>query len=164
MKLENISPVISLGVERAIFAARRTALLFDRGTLVGWCVSKSSELLAAMDIPLEVVRSIVALPTAILQVRIDEVTRSNDLVAAERDLISLQRQYLAFLLNGNATSSPLPDKKKVALKADQTKAPAALTDFDFAADTKRQAASFDDFSQVCTPPKAALNHTPGSKT
>ena len=99
LRLENISPGISVGLERALFATRRTALLFDRGALRGWCVSKQSELLAAMNIPLEVVRSIVALPTAILQVRIDEVTKSEQLVAAEKSLIVTQQQYIKYLLD-----------------------------------------------------------------
>jgi hypothetical protein len=96
---ENISPVISVGVQRAVFAARRTALLFDRGTLVGMCVSKTSELLAATEIPLEVVRSIVALPSQVLLVKIDDLQKTKELVAAETSLISLQQQYLAYLAN-----------------------------------------------------------------
>src|SRR6202035_5830097 len=88
-----------VGVKRAVFATRRTALLFDRGTLVGMCVRKSSELLAATDIPLEIVRSIVALPSQILLVRIDQVTKDQTLADAENKLISLQQQYLAYLAN-----------------------------------------------------------------
>src|SRR5262249_6772478 len=42
LRMENISPVVSVGVDRAIFAKRRTALLFDRGTLVTMCVAKTS--------------------------------------------------------------------------------------------------------------------------
>jgi hypothetical protein len=169
LRLENISPVVSLGVERAIFSARRTAFLFDRGTLVGWCVSKKSELLAAMEIPLEVVRSIVALPTAILQVRIDEVTRSNDLAAAERDLISIQRQYISFLLNPNLTTSPLPNKQKDDLTAADTQKPSlqALADsFGFQTESQRQAAAFgSSFNSVCAaPPRATQVPAPGSRT
>ena len=153
LKLENISPVLSLGVERAIFSARRTAFLFDRGALVGWCVSKRSELLAAMEIPLEVVRSIVALPSAVLMVRIDEVTKNNELLSAERDLIKVQRQYISFLLDPKATTSPIPSKSKDTTPL-PTKAPSLPKDFNFKTDTERQAPEFQDFSEVCTQPKA----------
>ena len=115
-----------------------------------------------MDIPLEVVRSIVALPTAILQVRIDEVTRSNDLIAAEKNLIATQRQYIAFLLDPKVMSSPLGDKEKPELVAKDTQRPAFFTDF--ATDGARQAKVFDEFGQVCKDPKAAQILTGGSKT
>jgi hypothetical protein len=162
LKLENVSPVLSLGVERAIFSARRTAFLFDRGALVGWCVSKKSELLAAMEIPLEVVRSIVALPTAVLMVRVDQVTKNNELLGAERDLLKLQRQYIGFLLDSKATTSPLGTKNKDTNFG--TKGPELPKDFNFATDTARQA-DFAEFKEVCAqPPKAAQIAIPGSKT
>jgi hypothetical protein len=152
LKLENISPVVSIGVNRAIFSARRTAFLFDRGVLVGWCVSKRSELLSAVEIPLEVVRSIVALPTQVLQVRIDEVTKSNELLRAQTDLIKLQRQYISYILD------PKADKPTSTQKASTNPAlptpPAAVFDPAFVGDGAREAPA-TGFDQVCADPTSA---------
>jgi hypothetical protein len=102
VSLENISPILSLGVDRALFTQKRIGLTFDKGSLQRVCIHKKSEALAAVEIPLEVVKSIVKLPTEILQIQYDEVTQSQKLVKAQTDLLRAQDQYLALL---NSTSS-----------------------------------------------------------
>jgi hypothetical protein len=149
LKLENISPVISLGVERAIFSARRTAFLFDRGALTGWCVSKKSELLAAVEIPLEM-----------FMVRIDQATKSDELMGAERDLLKLQRQYIQYLADPKATK-PTTDAKGGALTGVESPADAVFTPA-FQAEGDRQAAVFDEFNPVCAAP--AQSPIPGVKS
>jgi hypothetical protein len=152
VKMENISPVVSVGVDRAIFSARRTALVFDRGVLVNMCVSKRSELLAVAEIPLEVVRSIVALPAAIITVRIDEVTKSRELMGVERDLIRLQRQYIEYLADPNKTPPTYGTGKDGSIFP---AAPAvAVFDPAFVDEATRQAKD-DDFGQICAQPGPA---------
>jgi hypothetical protein len=148
VRLENISPVISLGISRAIFAARRTALLFDRGALVGLCVSKKSELQAAVEIPLEVVRSIVALPTEILLVRIDEVKGQQQLLEVETQVIAMQKQLIAFLADPTK-QKPTYSGTPGAIGA--ARPGAAVFDPDFLSEATR-AASESEFSQVCAEP------------
>lgn len=150
VKLENISPVISIGVSRAVFANRRTALLFDRGALVSFCVSKGSEVEGAVEIPLEVVRSIVALPTQIVMVRIDEATKGAELLRAERDLINVQQQYIDFLADPKKKFEG--NQKFKALEADALKL-SSSTYFN-------PAAELADFTKVCLQPRTASANEP----
>lgn len=104
--LENVSPLLRLRIDRSAFAARRLALVFEDGTLVGSCLFKGSEVLGAIDIPLEIVRSIVKLPTAMFQVKIDEFTRSKQLIEAEQQLVLTQKAYIDFLNRKEGASAP----------------------------------------------------------
>jgi len=100
VNLENLSPVISVGLSRAMFAGRRAALIFDQGVLKTACVSKTSELEGFVTIPLEISRSVVDLPTRIMQVRINQAAKSTELVKAETTLLQVQRAHLAVLQGG----------------------------------------------------------------
>jgi hypothetical protein len=99
--LENISPVIAVRIDRSVFAQRRMALVFDQGALLNVCLYKGSEVLGFIDIPLEIVRSIVALPVATLQVRYQELVTSTELYNAERQLIELQRKQIDYINEKN---------------------------------------------------------------
>ena len=94
--LENKAPVFSLAISRAVFAERRTVLAFDQGTLTGFCVSKSSEGAGFIEVPVEIIRSIVALPTQILQVRIDEANGQAELNKIHAETIALQTKLIRF--------------------------------------------------------------------
>ena len=65
--MENIMPIVSVGVSRAMFATRRTGLVFKDGTLTNVCISKGSEIVGAIEIPLEVIYGIIALPSETLR-------------------------------------------------------------------------------------------------
>jgi hypothetical protein len=95
--LENLSPVLSLDIRRAAFANRTANFIFDHGTLVTACVSKGSELLGFSDIPLQIAKSIVALPAAMVSVRIDQIGNQQKLVAAQQQLVQVQNAYVAAL-------------------------------------------------------------------
>jgi hypothetical protein len=123
--LENISPVLSLAVDRAVFTRKQIAFVFDKGSLQKMCLFKGSEALAAVQIPLEVVKSIARLPTEIFQIQYDEVTQSQKLVKAQTDLLLAQDKYLALLNSTEATTTPAsgtiaqPDKE-FAVKIDNS--------------------------------------------
>ena len=97
IEMENIAPVVSVGVERTLFTQRKTTLVFDEGALSDVCIYKASELLSAVNIPLQVVQSIVALPTEVIQVKINNTDNQKQLVMAEDQLIKTQTSYLQFL-------------------------------------------------------------------
>ncbi len=109
---ENISPVLSLRVDRTVFAKRKTALLFDDGALTSVCIYKSSELEAAVEIPLELVKAVVALPAEILKVQYDQVADSNNLLDAEKKLLAAQNKYLA-VLHAKDTGATIPNATTV---------------------------------------------------
>lgn len=102
VRLENLAPIVSLGINRAIFADAKVGLEFDGGVLKNYCVSKTSEVAGFIDIPLDIVYGIVSLPGQTLKAEFDRVNATRDLVAAETALIKTQREYEAFLRNKNA--------------------------------------------------------------
>jgi hypothetical protein len=104
--LENISPVLSLALDRAVFTQKKMAFVFERGSLTKMCVFKGSEALAASTIPLEVIKSIVKLPTAIMHIQYDEITQSKELAKAQNNLLLAQQKYLALLNSSAATTDP----------------------------------------------------------
>jgi hypothetical protein len=102
--LENMSPVLSLDIRRAAFTNRTANFVFDSGTLVTACVSKGSELLGFSGIPLQIAKSIVAVPSSIVSVQFDQITAQKQLVTAQQNLVQVQNAYLAALAGQPYTS------------------------------------------------------------
>jgi len=94
IEMENIAPILSVGVDRTYFAERKTILAFDEGALANVCILKQSELEQFASIPLQVVQGIVALPANVIQVRIWDVNNDAVLIAAQNRLIAEQVSYL----------------------------------------------------------------------
>lgn len=90
--LENKSPILAVGIDRTFFASRKTTLTFVMGSLQDITIAKTSELAGAVEIPLQIASSIAALPAQIVQVKIDQTTRRQSLIAAQDKLILAQRQ------------------------------------------------------------------------
>jgi hypothetical protein len=86
-RLENDSPILVVGVDRTLFAKRRTRLTFDKGVLQHVAVDKTSELLAFVDVPLYFAEGLVALPGAIIRVDIDTAQAETNLIGAELQLM-----------------------------------------------------------------------------
>ncbi len=101
VELENIMPVVSVGVDRAIFAERRTGLVFDDGMLINVCIMKGSEVEAFIDIPLDIVYGIISLPTETLRAAFQDRKTRTQLIQTEQRLIKAQNDYIAFLERGD---------------------------------------------------------------
>lgn len=100
VQLENLSPVLSLDIRRAAFAGRNANFVFEHGSLVTACISKGSEVEGFVDIPLSISRSILALPGAIIKIRIDQTSHEAKLVKAEQELMQVQSAYMQALASG----------------------------------------------------------------
>ncbi len=98
--IENDQPTVSVGVDRSFFAARKTSLVFDQGALRNICVHKTSELLEVSTIPLEVAKNIVALPTNVIQLKVQNTNNYAELINAENELIKTQESHLKALKTG----------------------------------------------------------------
>lgn len=105
IQLENVSPIIALGVDRALFAERRTTLAFDDGVLIQTCISKNSEIEGAIQIPLDVVYGLVALPSQIMQVQIETANLNSEVIKAENNVIQAQKALIAYKMD---QKNPLP--------------------------------------------------------
>ena len=92
VELENDSPVFNVAVDRTYFAERKTTLKFDNGVLQDVEIEKKSELAGFVQIPLVLAQSIAALPTNIVQVRIDMNNNREKLIKAQTELIQLKEK------------------------------------------------------------------------
>jgi hypothetical protein len=121
VKLENISPVVSVGISRSMFAARRIVLMFDDGVLTNMCLAKTAELQSAVRIPYEIVRSIVALPGQAIAIEIDEINSTIALVDIETEILKTQQARIKALAGDNARrAANLPAADKSAVPLDTT--------------------------------------------
>jgi hypothetical protein len=112
VELENFSPILSLRIDRTVFAGKNVSFVFKEGTLQTACVSKNSEIAGFTSIPLEIVRSIVSVPATIAAVRIDQIGRQKSLIEAETQLYQVQQIYLKKLAGADvAQPTDLPGKK-----------------------------------------------------
>jgi hypothetical protein len=130
VNLENLSPVLSLGVTRAVFAGKSVSFVFQEGTLKTACVAKTSEAEGFVQVPLQVAKSIVALPASIVAVQIGNVQSQQQLVQAEQQLYLIQRSYLLNLMGQNTPTvtgapkspqtptAPLPDPANFKIPSD----------------------------------------------
>jgi hypothetical protein len=92
--MENDSPTMFVGIDRTFFASRRTTVDFDDGVLTDINITKGSELVGFVSIPLYIAQSIVALPAQIVQVRINQDNRRAQLIDARKKLIDAETALL----------------------------------------------------------------------
>jgi|HubBroStandDraft_3_1064219.scaffolds.fasta_scaffold58708_2 hypothetical protein len=137
VRLENLSPVISLGVTRAVFAGKSMSFVFNEGALQTACVAKTSEVEGFAQIPLQIAKSIVALPASIVSVQIGNANSQAQLVQAEQQLYLMQQTYLTSLMGQSATAPTgvpttattptLPDPSNFTIPADLAPLPDIMT-------------------------------------
>ena len=93
--MENRAPVLSVGVDRATFAARQTALVFDNGALTDVCMAKGSEVLGAVEIPIELVSGVLLSPITAIQQATSVTSARAQLAEIETKVIKLQEAQIA---------------------------------------------------------------------
>jgi hypothetical protein len=81
--LPNGAPILSLDITRAAFVTKSIHYTFTDGILTQLEISKPSEVLGFVDIPLNVIKAIVALPTELIQVKIDTSKMNQGLLAQQ---------------------------------------------------------------------------------
>ena len=90
VEIENHAPIISVGIDRTIFAKRATELVFDYGVLKDVRLYKTSEIQQAIEIPLAIVQHVALLPTNIIRFRIDQTQNEATLKRAQALLLKAQ--------------------------------------------------------------------------
>jgi hypothetical protein len=88
------SPILSLDIRRAAFVTKTHTLTFSNGVLISSAMTKPSEVLGFMSIPLDVAKAIVAVPGSIVKFRIDTTTQSKELVKAQKNLVEAQKELI----------------------------------------------------------------------
>lgn len=94
IEMENISPVLALRINRAMFAQKKTAVIFDRGRLKTVCLVKGSEVKGAIQPVLELVSDLVQLPSATISAEIALMTKSRQVYEAEKNVIEMQNRLI----------------------------------------------------------------------
>lgn len=94
------SPRLCTPITRAAFVKKVTKLTFDNGVLTDVELNKPSQTLAFIDIPLAVVKAILALPTELIQLKIDYSNKDKALLDAQKGelearqaLLDLRKKY-----------------------------------------------------------------------
>lgn len=94
VEMENISPVLGLRLNRAMFAVKKTAIIFEEGRLRNVCLVKGSEVAGAIMPVIELATSLVQLPSATITAEITRLTKSQAVYDAETKVIAMQNRLI----------------------------------------------------------------------
>lgn len=111
--MENISPVISVGVQRAAFTAQKTALVFNEGTLEDVCIARGGQVAGFIDIPLDIVYGVVNLPAETIKNTIQGNANVVALVQSQDKLLKAQQAYIDYLAGSTGALDDLSPSEKV---------------------------------------------------
>lgn len=92
--LENISPIMSVGVNRAALSQKTTALQFRDGVFENVCIYNSAGVVELVNIPLSLAKAIFQLPAEIISVRFGDTEAENALLQVQTELLKAQLQLL----------------------------------------------------------------------
>ncbi len=106
--LPNQAQVMSLPVTRAAFVKKVTTLGFDHGILTDVHISKPSEVLGFLEIPLGIAKAIVSIPAELIQLKIDTTKSNTELLEAQKAGIEAQRALDELRARTASTSSSPP--------------------------------------------------------
>lgn len=85
--IPNEAPILSLPIKRAAFVKVITNVTFDNGILKEVHIEKPSEVAAALQIPVEIAKTIASIPGEILQLKVDYTNKQRDLATAQKNSI-----------------------------------------------------------------------------
>jgi hypothetical protein len=108
VEMPNVSPLLLIGVERAMFANRKTTLRFNQGVLTDVAVDKGSELVGFVQIPLAVAKAVVDVPGRLVTLRITDTQNQTALLNAQSELIGAIAQYRTVVGADPPRSAPFP--------------------------------------------------------
>ncbi|MEL6372302.1 MAG: hypothetical protein AAFR03_16485 [Pseudomonadota bacterium] len=88
--LPNDAPVLSVRLDRYAFVEAETKVSFNNGMLTKVELKKPSEAVGFMEIPIDVAKSIVSIPSALFDFKVSGFESDEKLLDAQADLISSQ--------------------------------------------------------------------------
>lgn len=92
--LPNAAPVLVFDIKRPSFVKFTQSIDFDNGMLKGSTIHKPSEALGFVGIPGDIVKSIVAIPSALFKFRVETIQGETGVLEAQRKLLDAQKQLL----------------------------------------------------------------------
>lgn len=88
--LPNQAPIFSMTLARASFVEKETKITFLDGILTKYEITKPSQALGFIQIPIDIAKAIVSIPSSILQFKIDQTTQQKNFDVAKREAIEAQ--------------------------------------------------------------------------
>jgi hypothetical protein len=113
LDMPNVSPVLSIGVERAMFTERQTTLNFNEGVLTDVAVNKKSELVGFVSIPLAVAQAIVSIPQQIVTLRISDINNQTALLNAQNSLLQAVATYQSTIASNPLSAAGTPQSARL---------------------------------------------------
>jgi len=92
--LPNEAPVITLDITRPAWADQVTSLSFEKGVLTQATLTRPSETLAFVKIPVDLVKAIVGLPMDLIKFRVENITQGSELLQAQINELKLKQELL----------------------------------------------------------------------
>ncbi|MCV0428255.1 MAG: hypothetical protein K5905_22595 [Roseibium sp.] len=84
----------SIRIRRGMFVDKASEFAFSNGILVKSDVNSPSEALGFINIPLDVLRAIIALPSAILDFKVTQINKDQGLISAQTQQIQAQKDLI----------------------------------------------------------------------
>lgn len=107
--LPNKGPVSTISFEAGFFVQTKFDIGFDEGMLTKLEVTKPSEIHALIQLPLAIVKDIIAVPTELLQLKFNYASKDTELLNAQKANIEAQRNLERALEEFRANKpSPAP--------------------------------------------------------
>jgi hypothetical protein len=97
VSLPNEAPIMAIDITRAPFIKKAMVLNFSNGILTQIKVDKPSEVLAALDIPLDILKAVVSVPTEIIKFKIDYSSQNKNLYEAQKQEIEAKDALINYL-------------------------------------------------------------------
>lgn len=85
--LPNEGPAVIAPMKTSPFVATTYDIAFQDGMLTKWDVDRPSELYAAIQIPLNILKDIIALPAQLIQLKIDYSSKDSELLKSEKNRV-----------------------------------------------------------------------------
>lgn len=92
--IPNGSPILAVEINRYAFVEAKTEVEFENGMLTKVSLDKPSEAVGFMEIPIDIAKSIVSIPSALFDFKIKSMNDDQRLNAAQMNLIDSQMRLL----------------------------------------------------------------------
>ena len=93
--LPNSSPISVIPYKANPLVTTVHDVTFQNGVVTGWEYERGSEILEIVRLPVEIARSIVSIPTDLIQLRINQSSADNNLLVAQQLQIESELRLLA---------------------------------------------------------------------
>jgi hypothetical protein len=93
-----------INLETALFVKRQNTVTFENGLVKSVSIQKPSSVLAAVSLPLSVMKAILSVPAELLQLKITNVTDETNLAKAEKDKLDALDALLKAQSSAKSTS------------------------------------------------------------